>query len=153
MFIAHHKRGRRDKDSEPQQSKVWESQNPQLSLRFLSLEIVFPGKKMAMKAPIGAGLSLASPPSASNDRSLVLKSAFFGHGGTVLSDSLSDCRSNFVFSAKIDFLWLVAEKIEENAMGTEIWSVLAIRKEWDLSFNSVLFDSAGRRCWPRYLII
>ena len=39
---------------------------------------------MAMKGPIGAGLSLASPPCASNDRSLVLKSAFFGHGGTVL---------------------------------------------------------------------
>ncbi|RVW70170.1 Membrane-associated protein VIPP1, chloroplastic [Vitis vinifera] len=36
---------------------------------------------MATKVPIGAGLSLASPPCASNVRSLVLKSAFFGHGG------------------------------------------------------------------------
>lgn len=35
---------------------------------------------MATKVPIGAGLSLASPPCASNVRSLVLKSAFFGHG-------------------------------------------------------------------------
>ena len=59
---------------------------------------LFPGKKMATKVPIGAGLSLASPPCASNVRSLVLKSAFFGHGGTALSDSLSGCCSNFVSS-------------------------------------------------------
>ena len=37
-------------------------------------------KKKATKVPIGVGLSLASPPCASNVRSLVLKSAFFGHG-------------------------------------------------------------------------
>ena len=73
-------------------------ENPQIFLRFLSLEICFPEKKMATKVPIGAGLSLASPPCASNVRSLVLKSAFFGHGGTVLSDSLSGCCSNFVSS-------------------------------------------------------
>ena len=56
------------------------AENPHIFLHFLFLEIYFSGKKMATKVPIGVGLSLVSLPCASNVRSLVLKSAFFGHG-------------------------------------------------------------------------
>ena len=49
---------------------------------FLTLSFsrnLFPKKKLAMKVPIGVGLSLVSLACASNIRSLVLKSTFLGH--------------------------------------------------------------------------
>ena len=79
-FLHTHKPGRRDKESEPKRSKVWERKTPTFSTLSLSRNLFLGKKKMATKVPIGVGLSLVSLPCASNVRSLVLKSAFFDHG-------------------------------------------------------------------------